>query len=320
MKCPKCGSELPDNAKFCLECGEKIELQNNETIQSAENILSDENTQLNDEKTIEVDTESEIINDDVQTNNDSALPVVVESTPVVNAKKVKKNRKIRLSKKVVILISLFLVVIIAGGAVSYYFISQNILMSNDYNAAIESYNNGDYSNAMATFRALSEFDYKDSKEKADKCYESAFNSAASNAMLLGYIAYYRCSIISETWDDAIDSRYKDFNTEIWSLIHKWEKSGTTDKTDKISADIENSMKTLRNPPDEWKDAYNDLVELYATAQELYTQSTSPTGSLLTFNSTVKSKYSDLESYFNKIVILSPDVKDAFENNKNSVLE
>ena len=24
-KCPKCGSDLPENAKFCLECGEKIE-------------------------------------------------------------------------------------------------------------------------------------------------------------------------------------------------------------------------------------------------------------------------------------------------------
>lgn len=26
IKCPKCGAELPENAKFCLECGEKIEI------------------------------------------------------------------------------------------------------------------------------------------------------------------------------------------------------------------------------------------------------------------------------------------------------
>ena len=24
MFCPKCGTELPDNAKFCLSCGEKL--------------------------------------------------------------------------------------------------------------------------------------------------------------------------------------------------------------------------------------------------------------------------------------------------------
>lgn len=33
LKCPKCGNELPENAKFCLECGAKIEkLADNEMI------------------------------------------------------------------------------------------------------------------------------------------------------------------------------------------------------------------------------------------------------------------------------------------------
>ena len=33
IKCPKCGNHLPDNAKFCLECGTKIEqLAENEMI------------------------------------------------------------------------------------------------------------------------------------------------------------------------------------------------------------------------------------------------------------------------------------------------
>lgn len=32
IKCPKCGSELPENAKFCLECGAKIEVLSDDEI------------------------------------------------------------------------------------------------------------------------------------------------------------------------------------------------------------------------------------------------------------------------------------------------
>ena len=32
MKCQNCGTEIPDNAKFCLECGKKTVFENNETL------------------------------------------------------------------------------------------------------------------------------------------------------------------------------------------------------------------------------------------------------------------------------------------------
>lgn len=44
MRCPKCGVELPDNAKFCFNCGEKIEgeLKKNEETKNNKTYLDGE--------------------------------------------------------------------------------------------------------------------------------------------------------------------------------------------------------------------------------------------------------------------------------------
>ena len=32
LKCAKCGAEIPQGSKFCLQCGEKVEANSNDTV------------------------------------------------------------------------------------------------------------------------------------------------------------------------------------------------------------------------------------------------------------------------------------------------
>lgn len=71
MKCNNCGSILDQNAKFCENCGSKIENDNsvNETLTPKENIVQPEPLQnLNVNENFNVDTNESIINNNTNVN------------------------------------------------------------------------------------------------------------------------------------------------------------------------------------------------------------------------------------------------------------
>ena len=47
MYCNDCGKEIPENSKFCLNCGAGIDVQQpKEKIEKREKVVSDETTQM----------------------------------------------------------------------------------------------------------------------------------------------------------------------------------------------------------------------------------------------------------------------------------
>lgn len=306
LLCSKCGSTLPEDAKFCLECGQKVEM---DTCQCDAAVMVSP-------KTADTTAESHSLPETVQTvtpiEPDNATIVDIAGQPVDT--NIGSPAPIKRRKWPAILTAVISSVILLGSGAAFGIV--HLQKNGTYDEAVQLYQDKSYTDAMELFTSLGS--YKDAPQKVEECYQAAFNKTSAKTLLLGYLGYYRCSLISEKWSDAIDSRYLDFNTEVNSLITSWETNGTTQKTDDIKSEIEKEMKYLKNPSQNWKDAYEDLIELYAVATKIYSQSKSPTGSLLTFNSAVKDNYSELDSIFNKIKVKSPAVEETFEEEKSGI--
>ena len=59
MKCVKCGTELPDGAKFCSNCGNKTETIQQEQV--VENVIDVETASKTNEPVVEVQKKETIV-------------------------------------------------------------------------------------------------------------------------------------------------------------------------------------------------------------------------------------------------------------------
>ena len=60
--CPKCENELPDNAKFCSNCGYKFEIESNSTSNSQPSSINNQNNSNYQESSINNPNNSNIFN------------------------------------------------------------------------------------------------------------------------------------------------------------------------------------------------------------------------------------------------------------------
>lgn len=115
-KCSNCGTEIPENSKFCLECGEKIEIDEF------------------DEEEIEDDIEQEIDLKEEDSYDTRQLDLDM---------KTKLNIFFRNRTTVIILCIVFAILAISGGLLVY----SNV----NYSLGIKAINNGDYEKAVEYF-------------------------------------------------------------------------------------------------------------------------------------------------------------------------
>lgn len=145
-------------------------------------------------------------------------------------------------------------------------------------------------------------------------YTNTFIKTTKDILIEEKITSLMCAVVSETWNSAIDSHYKDFNTELSMLNKKWKGSGNLKSRENAKNNIESEMSQLKNPPDDYKDAYNALVELYGYYTQIYNQSVSPKGSLLTYNQDVNNKTSEFDKIYDKLAVIKPNIKSIDRNN------
>ena len=139
-------------------------------------------------------------------------------------------------------------------------------------------------------------------------YELNFATTTLSILTETYASELMCSQISDTWRSAIDSRYKDFNTEIANLEERWETNGFLKDRKNAKDSIEKNMKELQNPPKDYEEAYKLFVELYSIYGQIYSQATSPQGSIITYNQDVNQKESEFSKTYDKIKVLQPDIE------------
>ncbi|MBP5774984.1 MAG: zinc-ribbon domain-containing protein [Clostridiales bacterium] len=157
--CPKCGTEISDNALFCNKCGTKIE-------QTEESEAASEKAQ------------PQLLSEEAETENtpEAAAPEV-PAAEAAHAAPAKKK-----SSKVPILIGCSAAaIVLAAGSIAVY--QTRIVPERKYNEAAAALEEGNYEAAASQFEVMGE--YKDAKERAREANALIHYTKAMNAFDAG---------------------------------------------------------------------------------------------------------------------------------------
>jgi len=123
------------------------------------------------------------------------------------------------------------------------------------------------------------------------------------------------NLIKKVWsntiwerDDSVTDKYTkkngvfndDFNDSLSSLFSDSSFAVKTDSVEKNQKEVNKIMKELKNSPEEWEDAYNDLKDYYDDYLTLTNLCTNPSGSLQTYSTNFSKADSDALNGYNKM--------------------
>ena len=256
IKCSNCEKEISDKAKVCPQCGQPVVLATDIPEEEAPILCEECGTEIPDGVEAcpncgcPVPTKEEVVQE---------APQKVEVT-AVNLPKMTQNTK----KYIVIAVVAILAVIIA------LFVGKNVKEKKLAEEAAQ--RSANYASTLET---------------------------ASFSMLLGAIeAEEAGNLIKSVWYNAIYEE-RDSKTDKYTRPNGWWVDDFNDALGNLFADssfrstissIESNqelvaglMKDLKNPPEEYEDAYDAIKELYDAYTALTNLATNPTGSLQTFS-------------------------------------
>ena len=113
-----------------------------------------------------------------------------------------------------------------------------------------------------------------------------------------------CQIESALWSKAIDNG-DDFNLILQKGQKEMKEKGIIDKLNNNKNKIDTLMKSLNNPPNNYKDAYNKLLEIYGIYTQINSLALEPKGSLINYNSNISDLQNKLIQTSNQLNVLIP---------------
>jgi hypothetical protein len=149
-------------------------------------------------------------------------------------------------------------------------------------------------------------------------YEEDILYTCANMRVAGLACGLIHSMVSSVWSAAIKNTYKDFDTEIKNLYEMEYFKQAIETLKKIDDDLMNHMIKLQNPPEKYKEAYNTTLDMYEIYIQLSEQAQSPSGSLLTFNSTCNDLSSRFTSIYARVKVLLPKVEEKINDIDNII--
>lgn len=251
IQCPNCGETISDKAKTCVHCG--YELQPAEKMHCPEcGQELDDNATVCPKCGCPIEKEKE----DNDTSKSPSGPQQVDVTGV----KMNKN-----TKKIIAIVAAVVVVAIV---------------------AIFGVQQVQKQNAAKEAKRISQ-EYGENLELITDTMLSGAADAETCGNLIKQVWY---NSIYEERDKATDKYTRpdgyfvdDFNTALANLFgassFKKKISGIEDN----QSTVQSLMKDMKNPPDEYKDAYDALSKFYDAYTKLTNLATNPTGSLQTFS-------------------------------------
>ena len=259
ISCPNCGEQISDKAKKCVHCGHIL-------VEEPKRICSECGAELEEGELICPKCGCPV--EEQSSSTEEEEPQKVEVTKV--------NIKPAINKKAITIVVAVIAVIIC---------------------------------AVFGIRAIQQQNAIKEAEKLSADY-SANLQTVSISMLAGASAAEDCgNLIKKVWYNSIyeesdpeTDKYTKIGT--WTFVDSFNDAlgnlfSDSSFSDRISAieenqqSVANLMKDMKNPPDDWRDAYEDLQTLYDSYVELTNLVTSPSGSLQTYSS----NFNDADSAF-----------------------
>lgn len=108
-----------------------------------------------------------------------------------------------------------------------------------------------------------------------------------------------CLQYTDSWNLAIING-SDINAAIQAIQNDETNNGTFKLLDDNKKQIDNNMKNLSSPPNNYKNAYSDLVKLYGTYSQMYSEAEYPSGSLIIFNNSINDLQSNYTETYNEL--------------------
>ena len=134
-------------------------------------------------------------------------------------------------------------------------------------------------------------------------------------MLSGAAKAEKCgNLIKKVWNNSIFKQsdpetdkythdywsYNDFNTALKKLFDDTSFSAQIKSIEDNQSRVASQMKNMKNPPEEWKDAYDDLKDYYEEYLNFTNLVISPSGSLTSFSSSFNDADSKTLNMYNKM--------------------
>lgn len=251
IQCPNCGESVSDKAKSCVHCGYELHLEEKKYCPECGQELED-NVTVCFKCGCPIEEKPEASED----SKSQSIPQQVEVTGV----KVNKN-----IKKIIAFIAVAIVVAI-----------------------------------IAVFGIQQQKKQNEAKEAAKKSQEYGENlELATLTMLTGAADAETCgNLIKQVWYNSIyekrdttTDKYTrpkgyfepDFNKALSNLYYDSSFSSKVSGIKDNQSSVQKLMKNLKNPPEEYKDAYDALSKLYDAYTKLTNLAIDPAGSLQTFS-------------------------------------
>lgn len=265
ITCPNCGGKISDKAKKCVHCGTVFIPEEKKYCQDCGAEL-EEDMKICPQCGCPVDDE-----------NAEIVPQQVEVTGVKIAKK---------SKKIMIIAAIIIVITGIAAATGMRMYKKN----------------------MAAKEAAE-------AQKQSKEYSDNLNLAAY-AMLSGAVDAENCgNLIKQVWYNAIyeesnseTDKYtkphgyyvSDFNEALLNLFSDSSFNSQITSIDENKDTVNSLMKKLKNPPEEYKDAYETISELYDAYIALTNLASDPTGNLQTYSQSFSEADNEVLNCFNSL--------------------
>lgn len=100
----------------------------------------------------------------------------------------------------------------------------------------------------------------------------------------------------------------DFSTNIHALNNYYDASGELSKIKTASDEIKSKITELNDPPEGYKEVYNEVLDLYNLSEEYVGMALNPDGSLQSFNDSRNQLTNDIVSKYKRIEVLMPSEK------------
>lgn len=252
ISCPQCGTQISDKAEKCIHCGYILKEQ-------PKHLCEDCGAEIPEGATV-CPTCGCPVKEEPDTNP-APIPVYYRAKIPLHEKIYKK-----LGKKGIAIVVASVIVIVGGSiGTSKYVATQKAEAAAAEAAQISEDYRTNYGNAVV-----------------------AMYSGAGTAEKCG-------NLIKSVWNNAIFDKYdsetskytnnaKDFNEALQNLFNDKSFSEDISSIKSNKNTVQELMNALKNPPDEWQNAYDDLEEAYDAYLDIVNLTTSPTGSLQTFSS------------------------------------